>query len=433
MHACLCERREKGGRTRSSRWGAGGGKQGGRERAQFQHYQQQGMPGKKEMAPVCLSVRDWLWERGVPPSPPEEGPSRPSKEKENKQASKQARNEWKPTAGSKFAGAFAFLQLFSPSLRDRQMTWVKFQTWASTESKTFHLLPPPLTHISIDHLTRPASSFTGRHKSSWGAMATTIEERAFQRNVPGRFSTWSAEGEGEADDEQQHSDIESVAEGEEEDAAPAAAGVSIDEGVEEAAYREPWAHNTGPKAVLADHKAHRRAAHARAQQAKVCRFGHGWMDGRARWLMGDHPPMITTQSMQAHREAVLRRIACGAEAAEEEEDGEEGEDGDFVQQYRQQRLRELQQQERRQVRRPSITDSDRVSKSVTRLLIPRRKPIHSWAPPPSRLRLPHARARTAPWKPPAATPRSCGCSPPHRPRAAPPSCTFTRPTRGPAG
>lgn len=90
-----------------------------------------------------------------------------------------------------------------------------------------------------------------------------------QRNVPGRFSSWADE----ADDAEDRSRAASDSEPEEDvvdndDEGPAAtAPVNDDDGLVALEYRR--GHNTGPKAVLADHQAHQRAAYERREQAKV--------------------------------------------------------------------------------------------------------------------------------------------------------------------
>jgi hypothetical protein len=113
------------------------------------------------------------------------------------------------------------------------------------------------------------------------ATTTTIEERVFQRNVPGRFSSWAdqddesvetgwsvvvseASAAAAADDER----IEAAATA----AATAAAAAVADDRLdseEQQEEQEEQQHKTGPKGVLADYRAHQRAAHARAQRAKV--------------------------------------------------------------------------------------------------------------------------------------------------------------------
>lgn len=100
----------------------------------------------------------------------------------------------------------------------------------------------------------------------------TLEERFFQRNVPNRFSSWAEDEEGderslaasEQEEEEPDDDNASEADGGE---VKAAAGAFGDDDEEIMKYR--WGPNTGPKGVLADHRAHQRAAYVRAQQATV--------------------------------------------------------------------------------------------------------------------------------------------------------------------
>lgn len=103
--------------------------------------------------------------------------------------------------------------------------------------------------------------------------------------------------------------------------------------------------NTGPKGVLADHRAHQRAVYEQAARAKV-RFRAG---NAKRRTDGDRTCGFfgflllwtgTPYLQQAHREAVLRRIACGVEAEQENDEADE-EDDLFLRRYRQQRLQEL--------------------------------------------------------------------------------------------
>lgn len=103
----------------------------------------------------------------------------------------------------------------------------------------------------------------------------TIEERLLQRNVPGRFSSWADE---DAEEDRQSppaaADSEDSEEGSEcEDGmeAPACGPGDGLNGVDDdlAVLQHRQGPNTGPKGVLADHRAQQRAAHARRRQAKV--------------------------------------------------------------------------------------------------------------------------------------------------------------------
>lgn len=103
----------------------------------------------------------------------------------------------------------------------------------------------------------------------------TIEERLLQRNVPGRFSSWADD---EAEDARERSRAASDSGSEEEegvdgdeDKTSMAPSVVVDDDALMALHYRRGA-NTGPKAVLADHRAHERAAYARREQAKVRPF-----------------------------------------------------------------------------------------------------------------------------------------------------------------
>ena len=97
----------------------------------------------------------------------------------------------------------------------------------------------------------------------------TIEERMLQRNVPGRFSSWADEADNAGDSAESESEPEE--EGvDDDDTGPSSAAAPVDDdddGVVALEYRR--GHNTGPKAVRADHRAHQRAAYERREQAKV--------------------------------------------------------------------------------------------------------------------------------------------------------------------
>lgn len=103
----------------------------------------------------------------------------------------------------------------------------------------------------------------------------TIEERLLQRNVPGRFSSWADD---EAEDARERSraasdsgsEEEEGVDGEEDKTSMAPSVVDDDDAMMALHYRRGA--NTGPKAVLADHRAHERAAYARREEAKVRPF-----------------------------------------------------------------------------------------------------------------------------------------------------------------
>jgi len=161
--------------------------------------------------------------------------------------------------------------------------------------------------------------------------STTLESSLFESNVSGRYGSWA--------EEQAEASFDSSRRSEDEEAGPCC---EIEE--EECQHQEQQQQQqqlqydsyrpgprTGPKGVLADHKAYQQAM----QQ-----------------LRGQE---------QAHRQAVLLRIARGSSSSsttnspplpainEEEDDSDSGDDNDaFMRSYRAQRLNDLQQQQQQQ-------------------------------------------------------------------------------------
>ncbi len=165
---------------------------------------------------------------------------------------------------------------------------------------------------------------------------TTLESSFLQRNVPGRYSSWSEEQE------------DAHGRSEEDCGAPQCCGHQADDVDEDedkdaaAGYYETYKHDerdssnsggfrTGPKGVLADYKANQRVAQQHQAQEVAHRQRVLWRIAR-----GD-----STSRSDSDDTSTLPTIA--EEEAEEEED-EEGEDAAFWRAYRAQRLQLLKQQ-----------------------------------------------------------------------------------------
>ena len=182
--------------------------------------------------------------------------------------------------------------------------------------------------------------------------STTLESSLFESNVPGRYGSWAEEqAEATFDDNSRRS---------EEEAGPCCGTECQHQEQEEEEQQQQYdgdrpGPRTGPKGVLADHKAHQQAMLAmRAQE-------------------------------QAHRQAVLLRIArgnstsCSTSGTNSpplppiyEEGGDSDDDDDaFMRSYRAQRLNDLKQQQQQQQQqqrppllpRPSFGEVEEVSGS----------------------------------------------------------------------
>lgn len=181
--------------------------------------------------------------------------------------------------------------------------------------------------------------------------STTLDSSLFEINVPGRYGSWA--------EEQAEATIDSSRRSEDTEAGPCWSNeIDFDEEEEcqdQEQQQQPQYDDdrpgprTGPKGVLADHKAHQQAIRAlRAQE-------------------------------QAHRQAVLLRIARGSSSTtitttnspplppiNEEDDSDKEDDDAFMRSYRAQRLNDLKQQHHQQhplLSRPCFGEVEEVSGS----------------------------------------------------------------------